>query len=128
MYNTTKSIRDFAHSSMTYALDKGQPLYLSTKNTILKAYDGKFKDVFQEIYEKWAAKLNLYCLFCYSLEFNWLSTITFELRSLSCRIYVNPYILDLKFEHKALLPMNIEMNYSCTSSQIEFQKYGMNQS
>ena len=95
MYNTTKSIRDFAHSSMTYALDKGQPLYLSTKNTILKAYDGKFKDVFQEIYEKWAAELNFYCLLCYSLEFNWLSTVKFELRSLSCRIYVNPYILDL---------------------------------
>jgi isocitrate dehydrogenase len=52
MYNTTKSIRDFAHSSMTYALDKGWPLYLSTKNTILKAYDGKFKDIFQEIFEK----------------------------------------------------------------------------
>ncbi|KAL5249500.1 hypothetical protein ACHWQZ_G018379 [Mnemiopsis leidyi] len=52
MYNTTKSITDFAHSSMTYALNKGWPLYLSTKNTILKAYDGKFKDVFQEIYEK----------------------------------------------------------------------------
>ena len=52
MYNTTKSISDFAHSSMKYALNKGWPLYLSTKNTILKAYDGKFKDVFQEIYEK----------------------------------------------------------------------------
>ena len=52
MYNTTKSITDFAHSSMTYALNKGWPLYLSTKNTILKAYDGKFKDVFQEVYEK----------------------------------------------------------------------------
>lgn len=52
MYNTTKSITDFAHSSMQYALDKGWPLYLSTKNTILKAYDGRFKDIFQEIYEK----------------------------------------------------------------------------
>lgn len=52
MYNTTKSITDFAHSSMTYALDKCQPLYLSTKNTILKAYDGKFKDVFQDIYDQ----------------------------------------------------------------------------
>lgn len=52
MYNTTRSITDFAHSSMTYALDKCQPLYLSTKNTILKAYDGKFKDVFQDIYDQ----------------------------------------------------------------------------
>lgn len=52
MYNTDKSIRDFAHSSFTYALDKVYPLYLSTKNTILKKYDGRFKDIFQEIYEK----------------------------------------------------------------------------
>ena len=37
---------------MTYALDKCQPLYLSTKNTILKAYDGKFKDIFQDIYDQ----------------------------------------------------------------------------
>ena len=59
MYNTTKSITDFAHSSMTYALNKGWPLYLSTKNTILKAYDGKFKDVFQEIYEKLVYSWNL---------------------------------------------------------------------
>ena len=53
MYNTTKSITDFAHSSMTYALAKGWPLYLSTKNTILKAYDGHFKDIFQDIFEKY---------------------------------------------------------------------------
>lgn len=52
MYNTTDSIRGFAHSSFQYALDRGMPLYLSTKNTIMKAYDGKFKDIFQEIYEK----------------------------------------------------------------------------
>jgi len=52
MYNTTKSITDFAHSSFKYALMKGWPLYMSTKNTILKAYDGKFKDVFEEVYEK----------------------------------------------------------------------------
>ncbi|XP_068186001.1 isocitrate dehydrogenase [NADP] cytoplasmic [Antennarius striatus] len=52
MYNTDKSIRDFAHSSFQMALDKGWPLYLSTKNTILKKYDGRFKDIFQEIYEK----------------------------------------------------------------------------
>lgn len=51
MFNTEESIRDFAHASMKYALNKGWPLYLSSKNTILKAYDGKFKDIFQEIYE-----------------------------------------------------------------------------
>jgi isocitrate dehydrogenase len=50
-YNTTESISGFAHSSFKLALDKKLPLYMSTKNTILKAYDGKFKDVFQEIYE-----------------------------------------------------------------------------
>ncbi|XP_052823961.1 isocitrate dehydrogenase [NADP] cytoplasmic [Octopus bimaculoides] len=52
MYNTDQSIRDFAHSSFQFALSKGWPLYLSTKNTILKKYDGRFKDIFQEIYEK----------------------------------------------------------------------------
>merc|ERR1712071_693926 len=52
MYNTDKSIRDFAHSSMKYALQRGYPLYLSTKHGILKKYDGRFKDIFQEIYEK----------------------------------------------------------------------------
>lgn len=52
MYNTDESIRDFARSSMEYALDRKYPLYLSTKNTILKKYDGRFKDIFQEIYEK----------------------------------------------------------------------------
>lgn len=52
MYNTTASITDFAHSSFKYALMKGWPLYMSTKNTILKAYDGKFKDIFEEVYEK----------------------------------------------------------------------------
>jgi isocitrate dehydrogenase len=51
MYNTDKSIRDFAHCCFNYALDKEWPLYLSTKNTILKKYDGRFKDIFQEIYE-----------------------------------------------------------------------------
>ncbi|GAA1852515.1 NADP-dependent isocitrate dehydrogenase [Actinomadura bangladeshensis] len=51
MYNYDDSIRDFARATMTYALDRGMPLYLSTKNTILKAYDGRFKDIFQEIYE-----------------------------------------------------------------------------
>lgn len=52
MYNTDQSIREFAHSSMQYALDRKLPLYLSTKNTILKKYDGRFKDLFQEIYDK----------------------------------------------------------------------------
>lgn len=51
MYNTTESITGFAHASFKLALDKKLPLYMSTKNTILKAYDGKFKDVFQEIYD-----------------------------------------------------------------------------
>src|SRR5690606_11227000 len=51
MYNYRKSIEDFARASFNYALDRGYPLYMSTKNTILKAYDGMFKDVFAEIYE-----------------------------------------------------------------------------
>ncbi|XP_023215828.1 isocitrate dehydrogenase [NADP] cytoplasmic-like [Centruroides sculpturatus] len=52
MYNTDKSITDFAYSSFEYALSVNYPLYLSTKNTILKKYDGRFKDIFQEIYDK----------------------------------------------------------------------------
>lgn len=52
MYNTDKSITEFAHSSFQFALQKEWPLYLSTKNTILKKYDGRFKDIFQEIYDK----------------------------------------------------------------------------
>jgi isocitrate dehydrogenase len=52
MYNTDKSIKDFAYSCMRYAINKKWPLYLSTKNTILKRYDGRFKDIFQEIYDK----------------------------------------------------------------------------
>src|ERR1700736_5919307 len=51
MYNFDDSIRDFARSTMRYALDRGFPLVLSTKNTILKAYDGRFKDLFQEVFE-----------------------------------------------------------------------------
>jgi len=51
MYNLDDSIRDFARASMNYGLGRGWPVYLSTKNTILKAYDGRFKDLFQEIYE-----------------------------------------------------------------------------
>ncbi len=51
MYNTDESIRGFAHSCFNTALQKGWPLYLSTKNTILKKYDGRFKDIFEEIYQ-----------------------------------------------------------------------------
>ncbi len=51
MYNFDDSIRDFARATMRFALDRGLPLYLSTKNTILKAYDGRFKDLFEEIFE-----------------------------------------------------------------------------
>lgn len=50
-YNTDESIAGFAHASFKLALSKSLPLYLSTKNTILKKYDGRFKDIFQEIYE-----------------------------------------------------------------------------
>lgn len=52
MYNTDESIRAFAQSSMLMAIQKKWPLYLSTKNTILKQYDGRFKDIFQEVYEQ----------------------------------------------------------------------------
>ncbi len=52
MYNTDESIKGFAHSCFNTALSKGWPLYLSTKNTILKKYDGRFKDIFEEIYQK----------------------------------------------------------------------------
>jgi len=51
MYNLDDSIRDFARASLNYGLSRKYPVYLSTKNTILKAYDGRFKDIFQEIYE-----------------------------------------------------------------------------
>lgn len=51
MYNTDESIYGFAHSCFNQALSKGWPLYLSTKNTILKAYDGRFKDIFEEVYQ-----------------------------------------------------------------------------
>ena len=52
MYNLDESIRDFAHASFNYAINRKVPCYLSTKNTILKAYDGRFKDIFQEIFER----------------------------------------------------------------------------
>jgi isocitrate dehydrogenase len=50
MYNLDESIRDFARASMRYGLDRGYPVYMSTKNTILKRYDGRFKDLFEEVY------------------------------------------------------------------------------
>ncbi|MGQ2902414.1 MAG: NADP-dependent isocitrate dehydrogenase [Neoaquamicrobium sediminum] len=52
MYNLDESIRDFARASLNYGLLRGWPVYLSTKNTILKVYDGRFKDIFQEVYEQ----------------------------------------------------------------------------
>ena len=52
MYNLDDSIRDFARASLTYGLSRGYPVYLSTKNTIMKVYDGRFKDIFEEVYEK----------------------------------------------------------------------------
>src|SRR5204863_5699173 len=51
MYNLDDSIRDFARASFRYGLDRGYPVYMSTKNTILKTYDGRFKDLFDEVYE-----------------------------------------------------------------------------
>jgi len=51
MYNLDSSIRDFARASLRYGLERGYPVYLSTKNTILKRYDGRFKDLFAEVYE-----------------------------------------------------------------------------
>jgi len=50
-YNTDESITGFAHASFKMALGKGLPLYMSTKNTILKKYDGRFKDIFQDIFD-----------------------------------------------------------------------------
>ncbi len=52
MYNLDDSISDFARASMNYALNRGYPLYLSTKNTIVKVYDGRFKDIFQDIFDR----------------------------------------------------------------------------
>src|SRR5947209_17447633 len=51
MYNLDESIRDFARASLRYGLERGYPVYMSTKNTILKAYDGRFKDLFQEVFD-----------------------------------------------------------------------------
>lgn len=52
-----QSITGFAHSCFQYAINKRWPLYMSTKNTILKAYDGRFKDIFQDIFEKWVSSV-----------------------------------------------------------------------
>ena len=52
MYNTDESITGFAHSCFQYAIMKKYPLYMSTKNTILKRYDGRFKDIFEDIFQK----------------------------------------------------------------------------
>ncbi|MBK3777309.1 NADP-dependent isocitrate dehydrogenase [Azospirillum sp. YIM DDC1] len=52
MYNLDESIEGFAHSSFMYGLERGYPVYLSTKNTILKAYDGRFKDIFQKVFDE----------------------------------------------------------------------------
>ena len=52
MYNLDDSIRDFARASLHYGLHRGYPVYLSTKNTIVKVYDGRFKDIFQEVYDR----------------------------------------------------------------------------
>ena len=52
MYNTDESIIGFAHSCFQYAIMKKYPLYLSTKNTILKRYDGRFKDIYEDIFQK----------------------------------------------------------------------------
>jgi len=52
MFNIDSSIENFAHSCFKMALEKNMPLYMSTKNTILKKYDGRFKDIFEEIYRK----------------------------------------------------------------------------
>ena len=67
MYNTDKSIADFAHASFVFALEKKWPLYLSTKNTILKRYDGRFKDIFQVMHPTFVVcwlviKIERYCL------------------------------------------------------------------
>jgi len=57
MYNTNQSITDFAESCLAFAYDRGEDIYMTTKNTILKAYDGQFKDIFQDVYDKkWKAK------------------------------------------------------------------------
>ena len=78
MYNTDASITDFAKASMIFALNRGWPLYLSTKNTILKKYDGRFKDIFQEVYEKeYKGESFLWCHLSHEI---------FQLKDPSCRL------------------------------------------
>lgn len=57
MYNTDESITTFAKTCFKYALNRGMPLKLSTKNTIMKRYDGRFKDIFEDIYQRDYAEL-----------------------------------------------------------------------
>ncbi len=103
-YNTDESIRDFAHSSFQFALNKEWPLYLSTKNTILKQYDGRFKDIFAEIYEKeyrakfeqkkiWYEHRLIDDMVAYSMKseggFVWVLNIKYEIQSLSNHLNLN---------------------------------------
>ncbi len=103
-YNTDESIRDFAHSSFQFALNKEWPLYLSTKNTILKQYDGRFKDIFAEIYEKeyrakfeqkkiWYEHRLIDDMVAYSMKseggFVWVLNIIYEIQSLSNHLNLN---------------------------------------
>lgn len=69
MYNTDDSIASFAHSSFQMALLKRWPLYLSTKNTILKKYDGRFKDIFQDIYEQLVQLIQILILYYLYINF-----------------------------------------------------------
>lgn len=68
MYNEDRSITDFARSCFMYSLKNQMPLYLSTKNTVLKTYDGRFKDIFQSVYEEEFQEkfkqANLWCGVC----------------------------------------------------------------
>lgn len=64
LYSSQQSITGFAHSCFQYAIAKKWPLYMSTKNTILKAYDGRFKDIFQDIFEKWVLAVHVFDWVC----------------------------------------------------------------
>lgn len=73
LYSLHQSITGFAHSCFQYAIGKKWPLYMSTKNTILKAYDGRFKDIFQDIFEKWVS--SSFLLMCAHLSMTHLSSV-----------------------------------------------------